>query len=310
MLRTCFTARLMWNTDCEIEIISSGAGKERTLRRFSLCHKCDTIYLSSFYFAKRSEGAGESFPCWGLGQSPKYKTKRGNDMRYDVLLCDADNTLFDFNKAEENAFAIACEQMGFSSTPELLATYSKINEALWKLLEQGGITQEVLRVRRFEQFLEAIHRNDDAQKMCDAFVDALGRQSVPLDGAVEAVKRWSAKVPVIIVTNGIGQVQRGRMAGSELRPYVSGLVISEEDGAAKPNPLMLEKGMELAHVTDRRRALMLGDSLTSDMAAARNAGIDACWFNPKGAANDKGVPIAYEIASLDEVDAILDGTEE
>ena len=110
--------------------------------------------------------------------------------------------------------------------------------------------------------------------------------------------------------NGIGQVQRGRMAGSEIRPYISGLVISEEVGAAKPNPLMLEKGMELARVTDRRRALMLGDSLTSDMAAAGNAGVDACWFNPKGAANDRGVPIAYEIASLDEVDAILDGTEE
>ena len=73
-------------------------------------------------------------------------------MRYDVLLCDADNTLFDFNKAEENAFAIACEAMGFSSTPELLATYSAINEALWKLLEQGKIEQSVLRVRRFEQF--------------------------------------------------------------------------------------------------------------------------------------------------------------
>ena len=94
------------------------------------------------------------------------------------------------------------------------------------------------------------------------------------------------------------------MAKSELRPYISGLVISEEVGAAKPNPLMLEKGMELARATDKRRALMLGDSLTSDIAAAKNAGIDACWFNPKGAANDKSLPIAYEIASLDEVDAI------
>ena len=230
-------------------------------------------------------------------------------MRYDVLLCDADNTLFDFNKAEENAFAIACETMGFSSTPELLATYSAINEALWKLLEQGKIEQSVLRVRRFEQFLAAIHRDGDAQRMCDAFVEALGQQSVPLNGAVEAVRRWSAKIPVVIVTNGIAQVQRGRMAKSELRPYISGLVISEEVGAAKPNPLMLEKGMELARATDKRRALMLGDSLTSDMAAAGNAGVDACWFNPKGAANDKGLPIAYEIASLDEVDAILDGTE-
>ena len=58
-------------------------------------------------------------------------------MRYDVLLCDADNTLFDFTKAEENAFAIACEGMGFSATPELLHIYSEINEGLWKLLEQG-----------------------------------------------------------------------------------------------------------------------------------------------------------------------------
>ena len=47
-------------------------------------------------------------------------------MRYDVLLCDADNTLFDFNKAEENAFAIACETMGFSSAPELLATFRRL----------------------------------------------------------------------------------------------------------------------------------------------------------------------------------------
>ncbi len=80
-------------------------------------------------------------------------------MRYDVLLCDADNTLFDFNKAEENAFAMACETMGFFVyAPELLATYSPSMRRFWKLLEQGKIEQSVLRVRRFEQFLAAIHR--------------------------------------------------------------------------------------------------------------------------------------------------------
>ena len=230
-------------------------------------------------------------------------------MRYDVLLCDADNTLFDFNKAEENAFAIACEEMGFSSTPELLGIYSAINEALWKLLEQGKIEQSVLRVRRFEDFLKAIGKTGDARKMCDTFIGALGQQSVLLPGAVQAVERWSKRVPVIIVTNGISEVQRSRMAKSELNPLISGLVISSEVGAAKPAPLMLERAMELAGVADKRRALMLGDSLSSDIAAAKNAGIDACWFNPKGAANEKGLPIAYEIASLDEVDAILDGTE-
>ena len=231
-------------------------------------------------------------------------------IRYDVLLCDADNTIFDFNKAEENAFAIACASVGLEADEALLAIYSRINEALWKLLEQGGITQKVLRVRRFEEFLEAIGRSDlDAQAMSEAFVDGLGRQSVPIDGAVEAIARWSAMLPVIIVTNGIAKVQHGRMETSEVRHYIRGMVISEEVGAAKPDPRMLEVGMEMAGVADKRRALMLGDSLSSDIAAAANAGVDACWYNPHGSENTKKLPVRYEIRSLDEVDAILRGEE-
>lgn len=228
--------------------------------------------------------------------------------RYDVLLCDADNTIFDFGKAEENAFAAACAHMGMTATDELLAIYSVINDALWKLLEQGGITQSVLRVRRFEQFLKAIGRADlDANEMAAAFVENLGRQSVPLAGAVQAVERWSKMLLVVIVTNGIAKVQHGRIEGSEMKPFISGMVISEEIGAAKPDPRMLYAGMEMAGVSDPKRALMLGDSLTSDIAAAANAGVDACWLNPKGAVNAKGLPVRYEIRSLDEVDAIIRG---
>lgn len=230
--------------------------------------------------------------------------------RYDVLLCDADNTIFDFEKAEEFAFADACAYAGIEPTAQLLATYSEINQALWKLLEQGGITQKVLRVRRYEQFLEAIGRSDiDAQAMSVAFTDSLGRQSVPIKGAIEAVERWSRILPVIIVTNGIAKVQHGRMDGSAVKPYISGLVISEEVGSAKPDPKMLYMGMEQAGVTDVRRALMLGDSLSSDIAAAANANVDACWYNPKGTENKKGLPVRYEIRDLDEVDAILLGEE-
>ena len=230
------------------------------------------------------------------------------DTRYDLLLCDADDTLFDFGKAEENAFQEACAHMGLDATPELHATYSRINAALWKLLEQGGITQKVLRVRRFEQFLEAIDRNDlDPVEMATVFADALGRQSVPIEGAVDAVARWSRIVPVIIVTNGIAKIQHGRMNGSEVRHYIRGMVISEEVGAAKPDPKMLGIGMEMAGVTDKRRVLVLGDSLSSDIAAAANAGIDACWYNRKGSVNTKGLPVRYEITNLDDVDGILLG---
>lgn len=228
--------------------------------------------------------------------------------RYDVLLCDADDTIFDFGRAEENAFALACEKVGIEATAERLALYSEINSSLWKLLEQGGITQKELRVRRFERFLAAIGRDElDEHAMATAFVDALGLQSVPLRGAVEAVKRWSRVLPVIIVTNGIARVQRSRMDKSPVKAFISGLVISEEIGAVKPDPRMIEAGMRLAGVTDKRRVLMLGDSLSSDMAAAANAGVDACWLNPRGEKNERGLPIRYTIDSLDEVDALLAG---
>lgn len=230
--------------------------------------------------------------------------------RYDVLLCDADNTIFDFDKAEANAFAATCESEGFAATPELIRIYSQINAALWLLLEKGGITQAQLRVRRFEQFLEAIGKPGDGKRMGDTFTTALGMQSVPLEGAVEAVRRWSGIVPVVIVTNGIASVQHGRMNASEIRRFIRGMVISEEVGAAKPDPKMLFMAMEKAGVTDKRRALMLGDSLSSDIAAAANAGIDACWFNPHGQINRCGLPVAYEIRALDEVDAILLGKED
>ena len=230
------------------------------------------------------------------------------ERRYDVLLCDADNTIFDFEKAEENAFVKTLEQMNIEGGLSLLPMYSAINKALWALLEQGGITQKELRVRRFEQFLAKIGREDvDAAAMAAVYADHLGMQSVPIEGAIEAVERWSRILPVIIVTNGISRIQHGRMNGSPVKALISGMVISEEIGAAKPDPKMLYMGMDMAGVTDRARALMLGDSLSSDISAAANAGVDACWYNPGGAENKKGLPVAYEIRSLDEVDAILLG---
>ena len=228
--------------------------------------------------------------------------------RYDVLLCDADDTLFDFKKEEENAFAEICAAASLGDPHALLPVYSRINAELWRLLERGGITQSALRTRRFEIFLREIGRGElDAHQMGLDFADALSRQGVLLPGALDAVQRWSRVLPVIVVTNGIARVQHGRMERCEVRHFISGMVISEEVGAAKPDPRMLRIAMEQAGVGDVRRALMLGNSLTSDIAAAYHAGVDACWFNPQGRENDRGLPVRYEIRSLDEVDAILIG---
>ena len=231
-------------------------------------------------------------------------------MKYDILLCDIDDTLFDFHKGEAIALESTFRAFDIPVNETTLDAYDKANREQWKKLERGETTSEKLRVDRFAEFLRAIGEERDANAMSDVMIDNLGQQRWPLPYCEELCRRVSEKMPIWLVTNGIARVQHSRMENCVLTPYISGMVISEEVGAAKPDPKMLEVGREMAGVTDKRRVLMLGDSLSSDMTAAYNAGVDACWYNPKRNVNGKGLPIRYEITDLDDVDGILLGTHE
>ena len=68
----------------------------------------------------------------------------------DTLLFDLDNTLLDFDKAEANAITRALGDVGISVTNEMRDCYHKINLAQWKLLEQGKMTREEVKMRRFK----------------------------------------------------------------------------------------------------------------------------------------------------------------
>ena len=225
--------------------------------------------------------------------------------RYDLLLCDADETLLDFHQAEENAFYEACRLVGLEVGERERARYGAINAACWKMFERGEITQPALRIRRYALFLEELGSAVDPREMAGTYERQLARQGCALPGAAEALRRWKKRTRVMIVTNGIAAVQHSRFAASPFPEMEADLIISEEVGAAKPDPKMIGLAMARAGVNDKSRVLMLGDSLTSDMAAARNAGIDACWFNPDGKANTSSLPIRWEVRSLDEVDALL-----
>ena len=112
----------------------------------------------------------------------------------------------------------------------------------------------------------------------EQFVEALSTQRVPMQGAEAFLKRVSAYMPVYLVTNGIAKVQRGRFEQSELRPYIADILISEELGHFKPDPYMVEEALRRAGIMDKSRAVLLGDSVTADIGAARNAGVDSVLF--------------------------------
>ena len=72
-------------------------------------------------------------------------------MNYRVILMDADDTLFDFRRAEDAAIRRLCELHRIPDADAVVPLYSRINLAQWKRLEQGEITQSELRVERFAE---------------------------------------------------------------------------------------------------------------------------------------------------------------
>ena len=222
-------------------------------------------------------------------------------MIYDWLLLDADGTLFDYDRAEATALQRSMEAAGHPFHASYLPAYAEINGQLWQSLEQGGISPERLRVRRFELWAEAIGVRIDAGRFSRVYLRHLAGCSDLIPGAEETLRALAGRLGMLIITNGLREVQRSRLANSAIAGYVGGIVISEEVGAAKPAGAIFDAAFACMGQPDRSRVLMVGDSLTSDMQGGCDYGIDTCWYNPHGAPRRPELPVTREIARLSEL---------
>lgn len=220
-------------------------------------------------------------------------------MKYNVLLADNDGTLMDFDASERVALKEAMDRQGVRLDEEREKLYSVINARLWEAFERRETTQAALRVDRFRIFLKEIKSPADAERMSEDFLAALSLRCDEIDGAFDFLREAAARVPVVMITNGISAVQRSRFARSRLTPFFREIVVSEEIGAAKPDPRFIETALARVNA-DPAHALILGDSLTSDIAAANASHVAGCWFNPKGKKNTTAFSPDYEIWTLKE----------
>jgi 2-haloacid dehalogenase len=203
--------------------------------------------------------------------------------RYRAFFFDADDTLFDYPVAERAALTAVLNRFRIPLPIEtVIPAYRRHNLILWSEFEQGRITQDSLRTERFRRLLtefgiESVPIHD----IGDSYLEALSDNSQLLDGALELITGLAARLPLVLVTNGIGRVQRRRFHRSPITRYFRTVIISEEAGFAKPDPRILEPALNELNIA-ASEALLIGDSVSSDMACARNAGMDFCWYNPGG----------------------------
>ncbi len=228
-------------------------------------------------------------------------------MPYSIALFDADNTLLDFSRSEHDALSECLIARGIEPTDALIARYSAINDAHWKLLERGLTTRDQLRIDRFSVFFGELGLFLDPECMANDYMAALSEKSYCMDGAEALIDRLAGKCRLFIVTNGIASVQNARFNVTSMAPRFEGVFISEELGCAKPDKAFFDRVAAAVPDFDPRQALIIGDSLSSDIRGGINAGIDTCWFNPRGAVAPADMPIRYTVSHLSEVEAILLG---
>ena len=225
--------------------------------------------------------------------------------KYTFLLLDCDGTLMDFEKAEAQALEKLFQELGLVFKPEYRPLYHKINDACWKALERGEMTKEQLQKQRFRTFGEAICADFPAERAGERYIELLGEGSFLLPGALQVCQRLSQTHKLYLVTNGVEKTQIKRLSRSEIKEYILEMFVSEAVGIAKPDPRYFQYVFE--HIPGFRpeEALMVGDSLSSDIRGGLNAGIDTCWVNPSGQMRPEGWDITYEIRDITELPGIL-----
>ncbi len=224
----------------------------------------------------------------------------------EFLFLDLDDTILDFHKAEQVAISATFRSFGIEPTPEVLARHSQINKECWHKLELGLWDREQVLVRRFELLFAEYGITQEGTPVARAYEKNLGIGHWFLPGAEAAVEALSKKYRLFLASNGTASVQKGRMTSANLYRFFEVVFVSQELGANKPAKEFFERATAQIPDYDASRAMMVGDSLTSDILGGIRAGMKTCWVNPKHLPADPAIPADYEIESLAQLEALLE----
>ncbi len=224
---------------------------------------------------------------------------------FKQILFDADNTLFDFDQMERNAFADTMRAFSVPYDDALYSRYREANRLLWLEFEQGRSDREQALAQRFTVLLDGM--DIDGADMNRLYQYNLAEHTVMMPHALELCEALNGLFELSIVTNGVGPTQRRKLEHTPLAPCFPRQFISEEIGVSKPDVRFFTHVLNALGNPDRDEVLIVGDSLTSDIQGGMNAGIRTCWLNRDGDKVPGGYRVDYVIGGLRELEGILLG---
>lgn len=224
----------------------------------------------------------------------------------EFLFLDLDDTILDFHKAERVAINKTLRDFGLEPTEEVLGRYHVINKWHWEQLELGTLTRAEVQWKRFDALFSEFGVEADPHACAVRYMENLSIGHYFLPGAEETVELLSKKHRLFLASNGNASVQKGRMTSANLYRFFEKVFVSEEIGHNKPSKAYFEAAFAQIPGFDPAKALMVGDSLSSDIKGGINAGIRTCWVNPGHAPGKPEIVPDFEIERLSDLPALLE----
>ena len=223
----------------------------------------------------------------------------------EFLFLDLDDTILDFHKAERIAISKTFQAFGLEPTEAVLDRYHVINRQHWERLEKGELTREQVLQGRFEVLFLEMGRRADAAAIARTYEHNLSIGHYFLPGAREALDALGKHCRLYLASNGTASVQQGRLTSAGLYPVFEKVFVSQELGFNKPSIEFFNACTRQIPGYDPQKAMMVGDSLTSDIQGGINAGMATCWVNPTHAPGRPDIRPDYEIGALSELEGLL-----
>ena len=220
-----------------------------------------------------------------------------------AIFIDIDGTLLDFEACVEESMRLGLIERGIDYKDEMLVTFHRINDGLWKSLERGELTFEELLKIRWATVFKELGIDLDGPEFEKYFRARLHESALPMEGSYEMLEYFAPKYRLFAASNGPHEQQVKRLEKAGMLKYFEKVFTSGLIGAEKPSGEYFEYCFKNAEGITPEESVMLGDSLTSDMKGGNDFGMETIWLNAKG--EEKPDWVDHEIKSLDEVKNIL-----
>jgi HAD superfamily hydrolase (TIGR01549 family) len=230
-----------------------------------------------------------------------------------AVLFDIDHTLAFDNRLELTVLHRMCEELeqnvsGSVNKQKILAHFDKAAAQQFDRIRNGSVRIEVAITEQFKYLAKELPGADfDPHVMATAYVDRVLaecdkylRVAPGAEALLGDLRRAGYHVGVL--SNGWLRLQQRKM---ELVGYQGQLFVSDDIGYWKPHLKAFE--IALAGLpAEANKSLYVGDSPTSDVQGAKQAGMNAAWLNWEGEPYPAGLPRPdYELRHLDELRDIL-----